>query len=76
MIKYVIDNLVTDLKKIVWVDRSAKKHVLVAQGALTDADLEPVQQWCRESRCGTRTSFDTFVFRTAAEKTMFLLRWL
>ena len=42
---------------------------------LNEYDLDPVQAWCDEHNCGTRTSFDTFKFRTEAEITMFLLRW-
>lgn len=44
-------------------------------GGLRDTDMDPVQNWCVENRCGVRTSFDTFKFRTEDELTFFLLKW-
>ena len=37
--------------------------------------LREVQQWSERNSCGKRTSFDTWQFRSDAEKTAFLLRW-
>jgi hypothetical protein len=42
---------------------------------ITEADMDPVQAWCREHDCGRRMSFDTFQFRNRREITLFLLRW-
>ena len=42
---------------------------------LIESDLDPVQAWCMEHKCGRRTSFDTFKFKKPAEVAMFLLRW-
>lgn len=42
---------------------------------LTDSDMEPIQAWCEEHNCGTRTSFDTFKFKSKKQLTMFILRW-
>lgn len=44
-------------------------------GGLRDYDMDPIQNWCVENRCGVRTSFDTFKFRTEDELAFFLLRW-
>jgi len=41
----------------------------------TDSYLDTIQAWCTESGCGTRTSFDTWVFENESEITVFLLRW-
>lgn len=50
-------------------------HGPVTQTGLSDHDLDPIQDWCVENRCGRRTSFDQFRFRNEEELTMFLLRW-
>jgi hypothetical protein len=34
-----------------------------------------VQDWCRNTGCGTRMSFDMFKFKTKQELELFLLRW-
>jgi hypothetical protein len=42
---------------------------------LREQDMDPIQAWCGECQCGSRTSFNTFEFRSEAHITMFLLRW-
>ena len=42
---------------------------------LKESDMDPIQKWCQDSRCGLRLSFDTFQFKTDKQITMFLLRW-
>jgi hypothetical protein len=42
---------------------------------LKESDIDPIQQWCTENRCGKRISFDTFIFKEDKQITMFLLRW-
>jgi hypothetical protein len=42
---------------------------------MSEQDMDPIQQWCEEHRCGTRMSFDIFKFKTDADITMFLLKW-
>jgi hypothetical protein len=37
--------------------------------------MEEIQKWCQEHKCGIRMSFDQIVFRTEAELDMFMLRW-
>jgi len=44
-------------------------------GGLRDTDLDPVQNWCVENRCGVRVSFDQFEFRNQDELAFFLLKW-
>jgi hypothetical protein len=45
-------------------------------GGLTEQDMDPIQEWCTECKCGIRTSFDTFKFKNSKQITMFLLKWL
>jgi len=42
---------------------------------LTEGDLDPVHEWCKETNIGRRTGFDTFRFRNKTEMSLFLLRW-
>jgi hypothetical protein len=69
--------------KIKWIT-TAKRLTLAArvdiqprgfEVGISESDMDPIQQWCEEHNCGTRTSFDTFRFRNKAQMTMFLLRW-
>lgn len=82
--RYLENYMKTALKlKIQWVEKGRLSLVatLPAPGprgfelGLAEKDIDPIQQWCEEHNCGTRTSFDTFHFRNQKEKTMFLLRW-
>jgi len=69
--------------KIVWREKGRLSLVatLPAPGprgfelGLAERDIDPIQKWCEEHTCGTRTSFNTFRFRSQKEKTIFLLRW-
>ena len=72
-------------KRIVWMQGQREYLTLIARvyyehGAVTptglaDFDLDPVQQWCKENRCGIRISFDEFRFNTKKEMSFFLLKW-
>lgn len=42
---------------------------------LREEDMDPIQQWCTEHKCGVRTSFDMFKFKNEAEVVAFLLKW-
>jgi hypothetical protein len=42
---------------------------------LQESDMDPIQAWCEEHKCGIRTSFDTFKFKDKKHLTMFILRW-
>ena len=42
---------------------------------LREVDIDPIQNWCVECKCGTRTSFDTFKFTSPKQITMFLIKW-
>jgi hypothetical protein len=71
-------------KSFTWV-RSARRCSLSArhnvapsnwlQVGVGEQDMNPIQAWCEDNKCGIRTSFDTFQFKSNAEMTMFLLRW-
>jgi len=37
--------------------------------------VERIAEWCYNNRCGRRTSYDTFKFRSRKQITLFLLRW-
>ena len=78
----VID--MTNLRKeIIWVDTARKNSVsartrIMPRGleiGVSERDMDPIQEWCQEHNCGKRVSFDTFQFKTSAQKTMFLLKW-
>jgi hypothetical protein len=42
---------------------------------LREADMDPVQAWTDECRCGTRMSFNVWKFKNEKQITMFLIRW-
>jgi len=42
---------------------------------LNETDMDPVQAWSEECRCGTRTSFNVWKFESEKHVTMFLIRW-
>jgi len=41
----------------------------------SEQQLNEVQKWCENNQCGTRMSFDQFVFQTEKELSLFLLKW-
>jgi len=43
---------------------------------LEEEDLDPIQEWSKQTGCGQRTSFDVWRFATQAELAMFRLRWI
>jgi len=71
--------------KIVWERDTARSLILwarmsydhgpITQTGLRSHDLDPVQEWCVENKCGRRIAFEMFKFRNEQEVTMFLLRW-
>ena len=75
--------------KLIWqrIEKSNSRSIYVIAKPMTpvifapvtrglrDHDMDPIQNWCVENRCGVRTSFDTFKFRTEDELVLFLLRW-
>jgi len=42
---------------------------------LNESDMDPIQAWSVECKCGVRTSFNTWQFKSAKQITMFLLTW-
>jgi hypothetical protein len=79
---YLTEMAIID-KKIKWISsegrlRLAARAEILPRGwevGLTEAEMDAVHEWCKEHKCGRRTSFDTFQFRSKKEMTMFLLRW-
>lgn len=69
--------------KIVWqrlpgnwlIAKYQYPHGAPTSAGLSDTDMDPIQDWCVQNRCGIRTSFDTFRFRNEQEMSMFLLKW-
>lgn len=70
-------------KEIFWVD-TARRLTLAARVrktpegwdlGISEQDIMPIVEWCKEHNCGVRTSFDMIKFRNKKEITMFLLRW-
>jgi len=43
---------------------------------LRETDMDPIQAWSTECRCGTRMSFNVWQFASEKQITMFLIRWL
>ncbi len=73
----------THKKEIFWVE-TARKNTLSARVrktpegwdlGISEQDIMPIVEWCKEHNCGVRTSFDMIRFRNKKEITMFLLRW-
>jgi hypothetical protein len=42
---------------------------------LNESDMNPIQAWSVECRCGTRISFNIWKFKNEKQITMFLIRW-
>ena len=42
---------------------------------LQETDMDPIQAWTDECRCGTRMSFNVWHFKSEKQITMFLIRW-
>jgi len=42
---------------------------------LREDDMDPVQAWSTECRCGTRMSFNVWKFKNEKQITMFLMKW-
>jgi hypothetical protein len=67
--------------KIQWERLSNNRLRAVCRGnnthfdLLQESDMDPIQIWCEEHRCGVRTSFDTFKFKDKKHLTIFILRW-
>jgi len=64
------------MKNIEW--HTTNNLTLVAQRpglGLSEPDIDPIQEWCEANRCGLRTSFDTFRFKSERDKNLFLLKW-
>jgi hypothetical protein len=81
--KVWINEMATIDKKIKWIS-AARRFSLAArleiqprgwEVGVNEKDMEPIQEWCQQNRCGRRISFDTFQFKNKAQITMFLLRW-
>jgi len=41
----------------------------------SESDMVEIAQWCQETNCGKRTSFDTFEFKSKEEFMLFAMRW-
>ena len=42
---------------------------------LGESDMDPIQAWSEECRCGVRMSFNVWLFKNEKQITMFLIRW-
>ena len=58
-----------------WIETSTPQTLVARGDLLTENDMDPIQDWCRDHNCGVRTSFDTFKFKNKKEMVLFLLRW-
>lgn len=50
-------------------------HGAITPTGLREEDLSLVQQWCERNKCGIRSNFGMFKFKSQKEITMFLLVW-
>ena len=57
--------------KATWTPSDGRRFEM----GLKESDMDPIQKWCQESKCGKRLSFDMFQFSSDKHVTMFLLRW-
>lgn len=84
-IKKLIEDLMRDEDSTVRLRRldDPKKRGINVQfycesiwgNAPTEEYMLEVAAWCEETKCGKRTSFDQFCFKTEQEYMMFMLRW-
>ena len=44
-------------------------------GTLTESEADAIMQWTMENKIGVRMSYDMWRFRSAAERTAFILKW-
>lgn len=42
---------------------------------LNESDMDPIQAWSIECRCGERMSFNVWQFKSEKHITMFLMKW-
>jgi hypothetical protein len=42
---------------------------------LNESDMDPIQAWTDECRCGTRMSFNVWKFKNEKQIIMFLIKW-
>jgi hypothetical protein len=69
--KKILWHPIDKLELRAWVEVGPRGHEI----GIHESDMDAVQAWCDETNCGKRMSFDTFRFKNAKHKTMFLLRW-
>lgn len=43
--------------------------------SITESQAQDIQDWCEQTQCGTRMSYDMWRFRDKQQLTLFLLRW-
>lgn len=71
--KYQI-NLINN-KKGHWIRISPVVRPRGYEAGLRESDIDLMQQWCTETGCGERMSFDMFRFKSKQELELFVLRW-
>ena len=42
---------------------------------LKEEDLIIINDWCVKNSCGKRVSYDTWIFDSGAQRTLFMLKW-
>ena len=62
-----------------YCERKGKKEIvwgsLSGFGPAEDAALRTVQDWSEQNKCGRRTAYNVWKFKTEDDMTFFLLRW-
>jgi len=67
-------------KKILWQRLPGRKlkayHDGTANFGFNESDMDPIQEWCNKNiPTARRLSFDTWIFKSEKQITMFLMRW-
>ena len=52
---------------------SSPNHNMVNH--ISEEEGVEIADWCNQNKCGHRTAFNIFEFRSKEELTMFMLRW-
>ena len=65
------------MSKFSWELETDRKGLWLRTGVdnLRDEDLEKVQAWTEEHKCGTRMSYNQWRFKNEMEITFFLMVW-
>lgn len=77
--KIQITRIARPSSRKIWVEISIAFETVPFRDPLqalpTAEHFSDIQAWCDEHVCGTRMSYNQFVFRSEKELNMFMLKW-